>query len=301
MDTFTEVLSILWDFFLKFWQFDLYTVDNNAITLGTLISAFFMIFVGYIWARRLSKQIAEKILTHFDIEASIRANITQLIFYALIIIFTLFVLQLLNVPLTIFTVVGGALAIGVGLGAQNIMNNFISGLVLMVERPISVGDLIDVGGLKGTVEEIGSRATKVKSVDNTHIIVPNSSFLQKNVLNWTLSDDIVRSKINLGVAYGSDTAKVKSVIESVIDGHSKVMKFPPPAILFDDFGDNSLNFSVHFYAHMSTFLEVRVICSDIRFALDAGFRAEGVTIAFPQRDVHLFTEKPLSVAIKSER
>jgi potassium efflux system protein len=300
MEAFLSFLGKLWDIFLKFWQYELYSVKGGeGITLGVLIIGIVMIFVGYIWSKRLSLQVADKVLTRFDIDESIRASLTQVIFYVLLAIFTLFILHLLKVPVTIFTVLGGGLAIGFGLGAQKILNNFISGIVLMVERPIKVGDLVDADGLQGTVEEIGSRATRIKTINNTHIVVPNSTFLEQNVLNWTLSDNVIRSSVRVGVAYGSDTAQVKESLLQVAKDNSKVLKFPEPVVIFNEFGDNSLVFDLFFFTRMNTFLELNKLGSQLRFDIDADFRARNIVIAFPQRDVHFYPQKPVPVVISN--
>ncbi len=300
MDTLSAIFNTVLLVLEKFWTFKLYEVDGNRITLGVVLIGILMLFVGYVWSRRLSLQIADKVLARFDIDDSTRAAITQVIFYVLLIVFTLFVLHLLNVPVTIFTVMGGALAIGVGLGSQKVLNNFISGIILMVERPIKVGDVIEVSGLRGVVEEIGTRATKVKSINNTHIIVPNSSFLEQNVLNWTLSDNVVRHTVRVGVAYGSDTEKVRDLMLAVVKEHKMVLKFPEPSVFFNDFGDSSLIFDVFYFCQLSSFLDLHKIGSDLRFSIDARFRQEKVVIAFPQRDLHLHSSQPLPVVIQNK-
>jgi len=256
-----------------------------------------LLFVGYLWARRLSQQITDKVLTRFEIDDSIRASLSQVIFYVLLIVFTLFILHLLNIPVTVFTVLGGALAIGVGFGSQNIVNNFISGLVLMVERPIRVGDVIDVGALQGTVEEIGTRSTKVKSFDNTHVVVPNSSFLEQNVLNWTLSDNVVRYKVCVGVAYGSPARVVEECLLDVAESNENILRHPKPTVIFADFGDNALAFELYYYARLRTMIELKKIASEVRFSIDERFADKGVVIAFPQRDVHMDIVHPVQVQV----
>ena len=204
-------------------------------------------------------------------------------------------------PLTVFTFLGGALAIAVGFGSQNILNNFISGLILLVERPIRMGDMIEIEGTYGTVEEVGFRSTRVRSFENIYIIVPNSTFLEKNVVNWTLSDDLVRIHITLGVVYGSPTREVARLIRQVMDEHAKVLKTPEPVILFSDFGDNALQFEVHFWIRMKRLMDRRITESDVRYRVDELFRAAGIVIAFPQRDVHLDAVKPLTVRVVGDK
>ena len=139
----------------------------------------------------------------------------------------------------------------------------------------------------------------IPSVDNTNYVVPNSFFLEKNVMNWNLSDDIIRVSVKVGVAYGSPVRKVEELLYKAVDEHESVLKDPHPLVLFGDFGDNSLNFEVLFWAQVRTLLERRMISSEVRFRIDDLFRKADVVIAFPQRDVHLDTLRPLQVELKS--
>ena len=167
----------------------------------------------------------------------------------------------------------------------------------MVERPIRVGDVIDVGSLQGTVEEIGTRSTKVKSFDNTHVVVPNSSFLEKNVLNWTLSDNVVRYNVKVGVAYGSPARLVEKLLLEVAEGNESILRHPKPAVIFSDFADSALTFELYYYARLRTMIELKKIASEVRFSIDEKFRENGVVISFPQRDVHLDVVRPVPVHV----
>jgi small-conductance mechanosensitive channel len=201
----------------------------------------------------------------------------------------------------VFTLAGGALAIGIGFGSQNILNNFISGLILLAERPIKVGDLIEVEGTFGQVERIGARSTSVKTFDNFHIIVPNSSFLESKVVNWTHTDKLVRISLVVGVAYGSPVRRVEEVLLEVVGEHERTVVPPDPVVLFEDFGDSALVFRALFWIVMNRPMDQRKVLSDLRYRVDDRFREEGITIAFPQRDVHLDTTRPLEVRVTDER
>ncbi|MCB0342794.1 MAG: mechanosensitive ion channel [Pseudobdellovibrionaceae bacterium] len=280
-----------------FWDFNIATIDGKPITLGTVLTGIVLLILGYFLCRQLSRWFGRRVLSRLDIDESLKHTLQTIIFYVLLIILTLFVLRLLNVPVTIFTVLGGALAIGVGFGSQNIVNNFISGLIIMIERPVRVGDFIQLESLGGRVEHIGARSTRIKSLDNTHIVVPNSSFLEKNVLNWTLSDDLVRIKVAVGVAYGSDTERVENFLKQAAGEEDAILKYPEPIVVFADFGDNSLNFEVYFWTHLTDMMNIKLLQSRLRFRIDHIFREGGVVIAFPQRDVHLDTLRPLQVEV----
>ena len=187
------------------------------------------------------------------------------------------------------------LAIGIGFGSQNIMNNFISGLIILAEHPIKVGDLIDVDGVFGQVERIGPRSSRIRAGDNTHVIVPNSAFLEKNVLNWTVSDDVIRTWVDVGVAYGSPVEEVAEGLQRAVAEEPGVLDSPEPEILFMDFGDNALAFRAYFWVRVARSLDRHRFQSRLRFRIDRIFREAGIVIAFPQRDVHLDSLSPLEV------
>jgi small-conductance mechanosensitive channel len=218
-------------------------------------------------------------------------------FYVLLASFTLLALRMVSFPLTAFTVLGGALAIGLGFGSQNVMNNFISGLILMLERPVRAQDVIEVDGIPGTIEHIGARSTQIRSADGRHIIVPNSFFLESNVVNWTLADDVVRARVDVGVVYGSPTRTVDRLIRQVLDEHASILATPKPRILFAAFGDNSLNFEAYFWIRARSMMERMAIESDVRYRIDDLFREADLVIAFPQRDVHLDSVRPHEVRV----
>jgi potassium efflux system protein len=218
----------------------------------------------------------------------------------MIVLFTLLALRFVNVPLTLFTFLGGAIAIGVGFGSQNILNNFISGLVLLVERPIRVGDLIQLEDLYGTVEHIGTRSTCVRTATNMEIIIPNSTFLQSNVQNLTLGDNKVRTSVAVGLAYGSPTRDAARLLKRAAQEHGRVLESPEPFVWFVDFGDNALNFELHFWVEVRNLSEQKRVESDMRFKIDHLFRDAGISIAYPQRDIHLDNTRPLTIQLLNE-
>ncbi|MBI9085022.1 MAG: mechanosensitive ion channel [Desulfobacterales bacterium] len=167
----------------------------------------------------------------------------------------------------------------------------------MGEQPIKIGDLIDVDGVLGQVEEVGARCTRIRTGENIHILVPNSSFLEKNITNWTLSDQLVRAHVIVGVIYGSPVNRVRDLlIRSVLDT-PQVLNEPEPFVIFNDFGDNALIFEVYFWIHIKKVIERRMIESTVRFTIDRLFAEEGIVIAFPQHDVHLDTQGPLELRL----
>ena len=290
------------EIFPTFWNFALFNVDKNPITVGNLLIGVSFIIGGYISIRLIVSQFERRVLSRLDIEVSKRYTIKIFLFYFLLSLLFLFTLYLIEIPLTVFTVIGGALALGIGFGARNIMNNFISGMVIVLEHPIKVGDLIEIDQLIGVVEHIGFRASTIRSLNNTHYLIPNSDILEKNVLNWTLSNKVVRSEVIVGVIYGSPVESVKELLLKAAKEHEDVLiyeKSQKPLVFFSDFGDNALIFRLSYWMTVNTPLDLKRVASDLRFRIDSLFRDEGIVIAFPQRDLHV--KGPVNVQLLSEK
>jgi len=282
------------------WTHTLTIIDGVPITVGSLVLAVLIFSLGLWIARRGSNLLARTATRRMRLDTGGATAIATLSFYAIVLAFLLIALRVVHLPLTAFAVVGGALAIGVGFGSQNVMNNFISGLILLLERPVRIRDLVEVDGNHGTIEKIGARSTQIRSTDGRHIVVPNSFFLENNVVNWTLSDDLIRAKVTVGVNYGSPTRLVEELILRVIQQNDQVLREPAPIVIFEEFGDNSLIFDSFFWVTARSPMEVRKIQSQVRFAIDDEFRKHNLVIAFPQRDLHLDTARPLEVRVLGE-
>ncbi|MFT5526003.1 MAG: potassium efflux system protein [Pirellulaceae bacterium] len=283
-------------YFGQMWNTEIARVDERPITVGKVLVGILLIFFGFVLSRMLAKILGKRMRAgRIRMHESGAAAVQQLSFYVLFVCFSLTALRFVNVPLTMFTFLGGAIAIGVGLGSQNIINNFISGLVLLAERPIKVGDLIQLNELYGNVEEIGARSTRIRTGENLEIIVPNSRFLEADVVNLTLGDNRLRTKVGVGVAYGSPTREVQKLLLKAAAEHSRVLNSPESFVWFSDFADNSLNFELHVWVRVRTFGERLTVESDLRFHIEELFREAKIEIAFPQRDIHVNTVKPIEV------
>ena len=210
-------------------------------------------------------------------------------------------MSLLRIPLTAFAFISGAVAIGVGFGAQNIINNFISSWILMSERPVRIGDFVEIDNSAGVVEMIGNRSTRIRRTDGVHMLVPNSQMLERIVVNWTLIDKSIRSMVRVGVAYGSPARKVAELIRQAVVENPNVLEDREPVVVFEDFGDSTLVFEAYFWAELSNQREQRQIRSEVRFRIDELFRENDIVIAFPQRDVHLGSLAPLEVRVLEDR
>ena len=283
--------------FEYYWTYRLLEIDGQPITVRKIVIGTGLLLMGFVASRGLSRLTRRRFFPRLRLSEGAAAAFETGLFYLLLLVFGLTGLAVAGVPLAAFTLLGGAAAIGVGFGSQTVIGNFISGLILLVERPINVGNLIQVGDLFVTVERIGARSTRVKTGENVELIVPNSAFLDQNVINWTLSESRVRIKVTVGVVYGSPTREVERLIRQAVDEHDRIHDKPEPIVLFTEFGDNSLNFEVHFWIEMRSVMERRRITSDVRYRIDELFRKADIVIAFPQRDVHLDTVKPLEVRV----
>jgi potassium efflux system protein len=287
----------LWTLLRSAWEYKLLVFDGQALRVGALVLAIALIAAGYLLSRWISRALQRLLTSRLHVERGAAAAIEALAFYAVFAAAVITGLRLVHFPLTAFTIAGGALAIGVGFGSQNVMNNFISGLILMLERPVRTGDLVEVEGTYGHVVQIGPRSTRIRASDNTDIIVPNSFFLESNVVNFTLSDDVLRSQVNVGVMYGSPTRDVARILRQVLDEHPAILASPEPRVVFADFGDNALLFEAYFWQRARVILDRRAVESEVRYRIDDRFRDAGIVIAFPQRDVHLDSVRPLDVRV----
>ncbi|MDF1818349.1 MAG: mechanosensitive ion channel [Immundisolibacteraceae bacterium] len=257
-----------------------------SVSVGELLLAPLVLLLGFLVVRRLAVHLRTQL-----IRRDVDANLIQLIIRAFnivaMIVVALTALEVMNVPLTAFAFISGAVAIGIGFGAQTIINNFISGWILMWERPIRIGDFLEVADARGRVEAIDARSTRIRRTDGVHLLIPNSHLLENTVVNWTLVDNLARSEVKVGVAYGSPVKRVAELFQEIMEAHPEVLADPEPVVFFEDFGDSALLFGGYFWVNAITERDLRKIRSDLRFAIDEVFNDNDIVIAFPQRDVHL--------------
>lgn len=267
-------------------QTSLIVFGEVDITVGKILSVVVVILGGILFVSWSARFLRNRLQAHGS-----NPNVVQLVSRAWLILGLIVVafstLEMLSVPLTAFAFISGAVAIGVGFGAQNIINNFISGWILMWERPIKIGDFLELNEARGTVEAINTRSTRIRRVDGVHMLIPNSQLLETTVVNWTLMDNLVRTAVRVGVAYGSDVRKVEALLYEAAREHPDILEKPAPLVVFDDFGDSSLVFELNVWVEALAERGLRMIRSDLRFRVDALFSEQGIVIAFPQRDLHL--------------
>jgi len=273
------------------------TFADRELTVGQVFFIPAILIIGYAIARWIGHIIVRR-MTARNINPDVIHLVRRIYLVLIVAILAITVLEILNVPLGAFAFISGAVAIGIGFGAQNVINNFISGWILMWERPIRIGDFLEVGEHRGTVEAINTRSTRIRRVDGVHMLIPNSFLLENTVVNWTLVDKVTRTVIRVGVVYGSPTEVVKGLIYQAVRENEQVLSDPNPIVIFEDFGDSALIFDAYFWVEATQEKDLRVIRSDIRFRIVELFQENGIVIAFPQLDVHLDSVSPVEIGIQ---
>jgi small-conductance mechanosensitive channel len=264
----------------------LFVLGGAQFTVWTTLYLVVLIVVLVFVSRRLKLWLVDTVLARRQVELGVRQAIATIFQYLFVCIGLLVVLSTAGIDLTTLNVLAGAVGIGVGFGLQTIANNFISGLIILFERPVKVGDRIQVGEVAGDVVRIGARATTITTNDNIEIIVPNAEFISSRVINWSHSDREVRLHIPVGVSYSSNPEEVREILLEVAASHRGVLKKPSPDVIFIEFGDSSLNFDLRVWT-TDYIAKPKILRSDINFAIRKKFKERGIEIPYPQRDIHL--------------
>jgi potassium efflux system protein len=263
-------------------------ISLTDILLGIVV---FVLFLGAV--RFLQRKLEERVLPNTRLDIGAQAALRSGVGYVGVTIAVLAAISTAGIDLSSLAIVAGALSVGIGFGLQNIVNNFVSGLILLVERPIKVGDWVVIGTTEGFVKRISVRATEITTWQRSSVIIPNAEILSTSVTNWTHKDNLGRVEIRVGVAYGSDTQKVHDILMECAAEHDKVSDWPKPSVLFRGFGESALDFELRVYlANILDFVDVQ---NGIHFAIDRRFREAGIVIPFPQRDVHIRSGSELRV------
>jgi len=195
---------------------------------------------------------------------------------------------------------GGAVAIGAGFGMQNLLKNLMSGIMLLFERPFRPGDVVEVGGIRGRVTDIGVRSSHIIDGNGIETVIPNSTFIEQNVTNWTLTSKSVRIVVNIGIAYGSPVKEVRRLLLEVADQHGMVLDEPAPMVLLEDFGSDALLFGLYIWIEINPDVSWKTIASDLRYMINKSLDEHGIVISFPQRDIHLDTSQPLEIRVLAD-
>ncbi len=272
-------------------------IGKLPVTPFFLVKTIFFLFALSIITGAIRRFLLHRALVRMSLDEGQRYAFAHIMGYVVYLLGLLIGLQLVGLNLSNLVLLGSAIGIGLGFGLQNVANNFVSGIIILTERPIRVGDRVEVGGTNGDVVRIGSRSTWVQTNDNVVIIIPNSEFINNRVTNWTVNDRQVRFDVPLGVSYGSDPEHVRNVLLEVAGRHPDVLKDPAPEILFKGFGDSSLDFSLRVWT-VSRVQTPLTLASELYFSVFRAFKEHGIEIPFPQRDLHLKTVSP---SIRTER
>lgn len=261
-------------------------LGDSEISLATLCTFVCAVIVVFLAERLLRRLLVRRVLQRTHFHPSMQYAISKISGYAFLVIGFYMALKLVGIDLSSLAVIAGAIGVGLGFGLQNIISNFISGLIILAERPIAIGDRVELGGVTGVVASINLRSTSIVTNDNITVIVPNSDLITGKVTNWSYGDPKVRVRVPIGVAYGTDPERLRKLLLEVALAHPQVLREPPPEVFFTEFGDSSLNFELGVWtAEMTS--KPRQFRSELNFAMERKLREHQIEIPFPQRDLHV--------------
>lgn len=296
--------------FLRAWNYRITTTEQqqiqsdgsvrsirSVITVGHVVLAAIALILGLIVSGRIARAFGRYAGRRFAIEDA-RRDVLQKILFVLLALFAIFtVLNWLQIPLATFAFLGGALAIGIGFGTQTIMNNLISGVIVMAEQQIKLGDVIEVDGQRGQVARMGARCLTLITGDGAEFLVPNSRLVSNNVINWTLANSHQRFSLAVGLAYGTPVEKAISVLAEAMKDIPQILMDRPREVLFEDFANSALTFRLYYWLDVRS-ADNRLISSAVRRNIDRLCREAGIEIPFPQRDIRLHATEPVPVKIE---
>ncbi len=281
-----EKIPVLINKIIEFLSVPLFSVSGSPLTIWMLIYLMLFSFLLFFLAAKINKIVVYRLLARSRIELGVRIAVGSIMKYAIVTIGFIVILQTAGIDLSSLTILFGALGVGIGFGLQNIINNFVSGLIILFERPIKVGDRIEVSGVAGDVIDISMRATTIVTNDNISIIVPNSQFISSTVINWSHTDRNVRFNFPVGVSYKEDPQHIRKLLLEIALDNPGVLKDPKPDVLFTDYGDSALNFNLRVWT--SEYINrPGVLKSQLYYEISRRFKEAGIEIPFPQRDIHI--------------
>lgn len=285
MESFSDFISLIGEFLSR----PIFSHGDSKLSVGMLlylvVGSWLIIFIS----KLISRLVVERILNKYGTDKGVSHAIGTIFRYIFIFVGLIVVVQATGIDLSALTILAGALGVGIGFGLQNVTNNFISGIIILFERPIKVGDRIELpelDNLAGDVVNISARSTTIITNDNIAILVPNSKFVSDTVINWSYNDANVRFNIPVGVSYKEDPEVVKQILLGVALNHPGVHKNPAPEVIFEEYGDSSINFLLRVYTD-AYIRKPKILKSELYFEIFKKFREKGIEIPFPQRDVHI--------------
>ncbi|MDD3195245.1 MAG: mechanosensitive ion channel [Paludibacter sp.] len=282
MATTEEILEWLNQFF----NTQLFKLGSSDFTLKTLTVLILSLILLFFFTSRLSRFLVKKVFPKYNMNIGVSEAIATIIRYILIIIGLYIILQSTGIDLSALGLLLGALGVGIGFGLQNITSNFISGIIILFERPVKVGDRVEIDGLNGNITNISARATTVLTNDNIAVVVPNSDFINSRVINWSLTNNQIRINMEVGVAYKEDPFVVREILLEVVNKQAGVLLTPEPYVRFDGFGDSSIDFTLQFWT-TEYIKKPLILKSEIYYSIFRAFKEKKIEIPFPQRDVYI--------------
>ncbi len=267
-----------------------YSVGEFHVSVKMVVLVIVVMYAAILVSWFFQSFLESQVFFGKRIDRGVRDAFKKLSHYGFVLVGFLVAMTMSGIELQNFAILAGAFGIGIGFGLQDIVNNFVSGLILLFERPVKVGDAVIIDGQWGAIIKIGMRSTVVETWDRSELIVPNSHMISEKVLNWTLSSNVSRVTVKVGVKYGTDLEKVIKILNKVGDGHPAVVEDPPPSAIFTEFGDSSINFELRVW--VDDIKNRLTLISDLGVAINKEFRKAGVEIPFPQRDLHLKSISP---------
>ncbi len=291
----------------KIWSFEVHSFEDKIevdgqtivgkipVTLGMLLRALLFFVIGYLVASKIATRVQSKLVRKGHIGDAQARTLRNWLMIVVGVFLAIGTLAFLKIPLTVFAFFGGALAIGLGFGMQTLIKNFISGIIVLIEHKVRVGDVLDVDGIIGTVAEINTRSSVIRGADDVETMIPNSVFLENRVTNWTLSTSKIRSFVRIGVSYGTPPQKIMEILTESAGRHGLVCKDPAPFAVFEDFGDSALIFCLYFWLKLDGVTNRIIVQSDLRLMIEKRLAELGVVVPFPQRDVNLTASAPIKV------
>lgn len=268
-----------------FKDFILFNIQDVGITLSHLVVAMFVILLSLVISHTVRSALLNRLFIKLDIDKGLEFALLRFVHYTILIVGVYIGLKTVNVPLGALIGLFAVIGVGIGFGLQNLASNFVSGMILLIERPVKVGDRLELGDVWGDVKQINLRTTVIETPDNIAIIMPNSRLLEEEVINYSYGDPRIRLRVPVGIAYGSDLDKATRIMLDAARHNDRVLQEPAPKTWFSEFGDSSLNFILLCWVPNAV-MKFDVI-SELNHAIDRGFREAGVEIPFPQRDLHL--------------
>jgi small-conductance mechanosensitive channel len=281
-----ETIKNIFNEIKEFLDIPLISIGKTELTLWTIVYFVFLLFILLYSTGKLRKWMVYKVLSKSKIDLGVRVAVGTIIRYIILVIGFVIVLQTVGIDLSTVTILAGALGIGIGFGLQNITSNFVSGIVILFERPIKIGDRIEVGSVSGDVIKISMRATTIVTNDNISVIVPNSEFISSTVINWSHIDRSVRLNFPIGASYDSDPEKVKTILLEVIGENKGILKEPKPDILLSKFSDSLIEYNIRIWTR-EYINRPGVLRSQLYYEIFRKFKDAGIEFPYLRRELYL--------------